>query len=196
MKPRQRPPLPTALRDLTVIYYMVPLCGSRTFSYLIGQLKKINPNWQDVLALTSAESDVRVERTKEVPKFVMEAKKPAFLYVDTHFVNFKRPGNIMYISIVRDPMERFLSQFSFHISGDNLTAPQNDRDWVKTKESALDQCIEQERHICSGRWLGRAMHSRFCGTGIVCYQTCRQNFEQGKREYATEVPCGWNAGRI
>ena len=178
---KQHKPLPSALKDLTVIYYMVPKCGSRTFFYLMGELKKTNPNLQDVVALTSAETEVRNERTKDVPKFVAEAKKPAFLYVDTHFVNMKNTRNVMYISIVRDPLERYLSQFSFHIAGDNMTAPQTDREWVKTKQSALDQCVEQERQICSGRWLGRAMHSRFCGTGIVCYQTCRKNFLQGKR---------------
>lgn len=175
------PRLPPDLKDLTVIYYIVPKCGSRTLFYLMGQLKQSNPYLRDVLALTSAEKVTRDERTKYVPKFVMQAKKPAFLYVDTHFVNVKYPKNVMYVSIVRDPLQRFLSQFSFHNSGDNLTAPQEDRDWVRDKKTALDECVEQERQICSGRWLGRAIHSRFCGTGVICYQTCRKNLKQGKR---------------
>ncbi|PIK56213.1 putative uronyl 2-sulfotransferase [Apostichopus japonicus] len=166
--------------NTTFVYFIIPKCGSRTLFYLVSNLKEKN-GWGEVSALTKLVKERRRDRTSMVQEYVDNATRPAFLYVDTSFVPLRDSGDLVYISLIRDPLERFLSAYYFEKSGDGIQGPDTGLKG-KYERDYFSHCQKSRRNdTCFGHWLGKTIHPRFCGVTSICSQMARKTIERAKR---------------
>lgn len=166
--------------NMTFVYFTIPKCGSRTLYYLVSNLKEKN-GWREVSALTKLVKERRRDRTHMVQEYVDNATQSAFLYVDTSFVPLYNIPNLVYISLIRDPLERFLSAYYFEKSGDSIQGPDSG---LKGKygRDYFSRCQKSHRNdTCFGHWLGKTIHPRFCGISTHCSQMARKTIERAKK---------------
>lgn len=179
------PPNQQKVPNATFVYFTVPKCGSRTLFYLVSNLKERN-GWGQISALTKLVKEKRSDRTSMVQKYVSNATQPSFLYVDTSFVPLTGIPGLVYISLIRDPLERFLSAYYFVKSGDSIQGPDARSLGGKYGRDYFSRCQKSHRNdTCFGHWLGKTIHPRFCGATSQCNQMARKTIEKAKKT-ATE----------
>lgn len=101
-----------------VIFSVLPKCGSRTLFALMGILGE--KHGFDVKHTMGGDDETAEDKVKIIRQTLL-SKNPAFIYTHRRYQAFGRERKPVYISIVRDPVERLASLYYFMRYGDNRT---------------------------------------------------------------------------
>ncbi|PIK49318.1 putative uronyl 2-sulfotransferase [Apostichopus japonicus] len=165
--------------DLLIVFFAVPKTGSRSLSNPFNVLFTSTLNY----SFTIVPMDQR--KTNDIlTSYLLNMHEPAF--IRGHFPVVQLPRNYVGISVLRDPLERFISEFNFVKYGDGQinaskliahTAP----DFLLT----LDECVQQKSPFCSREVVSSFTLSFFCGFDKRCrvanewtYRQATKNVEE------------------
>ncbi|MBN3271658.1 UST sulfotransferase, partial [Polyodon spathula] len=180
------PPLPRVLPfPSQVVYNRVGKCGSRTVVLLLRILSErqdfnlVASDIHNKTRLTKHEQADLVKNISTIPQ--------PFLYTrHVHFLNFTRFGiePPVYINIIRDPINRFLSNYFFRRFGD-WRGEQNHMirtPGMKNEERYLDinECILENYPECSNPRLFYII-PYFCGQHPKCREPGEWALERAKQ---------------
>ncbi|CAD5234414.1 unnamed protein product [Bursaphelenchus xylophilus] len=176
---------PPSLQANIVVYNRIPKTGSTTFTNAIGYdlFKKNGFNvihvniTKNMNTLSAADQADFVRNVSD-----WNARKPALYHGHMAFLNFNRFGrrNPIYINILREPLERFVSYYYFLRYGDNY------RVGLKRSRSGnnetFDECIQRKGRDCDLDKLWVQI-PYFCGHYSFCkkpgnrlaFETARSN---------------------
>ncbi|XP_069462771.1 uronyl 2-sulfotransferase [Ambystoma mexicanum] len=168
-----------------VVYNRVGKCGSRTVVLLLRILSE-----KQGFNLVTSEIHNKTRLTKseqmELIKNVSTAEQPYLFTRHVHFLNFSRFGaeQPVYINIIRDPVNRFLSNYFFRRFGD-WRGEQNHMirtPGMKEEERYLDinECILENYAECSNPRLFYII-PYFCGQHPKCREPGEWAFERAKQ---------------
>ncbi|XP_069091284.1 uronyl 2-sulfotransferase [Pleurodeles waltl] len=168
-----------------VVYNRVGKCGSRTVVLLLRILSE-----KHGFNLVTSEIHNKTRLTKseqmELIRNVSTAEQPYLFTRHVHFLNFSRFGaeQPVYINIIRDPVNRFLSNYFFRRFGD-WRGEQNHMirtPGMKEEERYLDinECILGNHAECSNPRLFYII-PYFCGQHPKCREPGEWAFERAKQ---------------
>lgn len=163
--------------DIVVVFFAVPKTGSRSLSNPFNVLyTRAN------LSYIIVPMEQRINR-KVLSTYLSNIHERSF--VRGHFPVVELPSNYISISVLRDPLERFISEFNFVKYGDGQintskieghSAP----DFLLT----IDECVQQKSPFCSREVVSSYTLNYFCGFDAKCsvanewtYQRAIQNVE-------------------
>ncbi|XP_069829883.1 uronyl 2-sulfotransferase isoform X2 [Dendropsophus ebraccatus] len=180
------PPTPKALPfPSQVVYNRVGKCGSRTVVLLLRILSEkhgfnlVTSDIHNKTRLTKSEQ-------RELIRNISTAEQPYLFTRHVHFLNFSRFGaeQPVYINIIRDPVNRFLSNYFFRRFGD-WRGEQNHMirtPGMKEEERYLDinECILENYAECSNPRLFYII-PYFCGQHPKCRDPGEWALERAKQ---------------
>eukprot|EP00057_Strongylocentrotus_purpuratus_P034242 XP_794450.3 PREDICTED: uronyl 2-sulfotransferase [Strongylocentrotus purpuratus] len=153
-----------------VIFNRVGKCGSRSVLNLLQSLAKNNHFY---LISSQVYNDKRIssENQEKLVSILSKVQSPFIYQRHLHFINFTEYGfqHPTYINIIRDPLERAVSQYYFIRFGDEKKQErrfsQNSTD--PRKLMSYEQCVIQQVPECIGK---RAFYivPFFCGHDPRC----------------------------
>ncbi|XP_055327772.1 heparan sulfate 2-O-sulfotransferase pipe-like isoform X2 [Paramacrobiotus metropolitanus] len=175
-------------RNPRLFYNRVPKCGSSTLNSLLKNLTASNP----FIYTSSPLLDDWFLATQDMQKsFVQQFMKlPVKSVFDRHlfFLDFTRFGqpNPIYINMIRDPTDRFISEFYFRRRLQKKGTEQGERKWY---DEDLEHCIRKAKdydcRLVDGMYI-KNMIAFFCGQDIECsnhnskwaLETAKENVEK------------------
>ncbi|XP_053566613.1 uronyl 2-sulfotransferase [Bombina bombina] len=180
------PPAPKVLPfPSQVVYNRVGKCGSRTIVLLLRMLSEkhgFNLVTSDIHNKTRLTKNEQIELIKNIST----AEQPYLFTRHVHFLNFSRFGaeQPVYINIIRDPVNRFLSNYFFRRFGD-WRGEQNHMirtPGMKEEERYLDinECILENYAECSNPRLFYII-PYFCGQHPKCRDPGEWALERAKQ---------------
>nr|CAB3267573.1 uronyl 2-sulfotransferase-like [Phallusia mammillata] len=166
-----------------VVYNRIGKCGSRSLNTIIHSLSKKN----EFHFYTSPVGNVTRPKILDLMSEVrlIESMPTPMLYTrHIHFINFEKFGHQppVYINVIRDPIERFVSQFYFKRYGDNhmgmsrLARPWHDGE----RDLDINTCVLRNYSECSGLKLWYVV-PYFCGQSPICREPGRDALLRAKR---------------
>lgn len=195
----------TSINKHVLFYNRVPKCGSTTMLSLIQRMKarhwggknefnvenNIKPNQ---LHYIKEEAD-QCEFTNELTERVNHGSSNLIYIRHLHFVDFGKFGQAspLYINVIRDPVEHFISNYYFMRNGfeinnrKNLTDEEIERrkQWdhhelltTQERRENLTECIRQQRGQCKSGYSD--MIPYFCGNEDYCRQRKQKALQQAK----------------
>ncbi|KAG8444452.1 hypothetical protein GDO86_009579 [Hymenochirus boettgeri] len=168
-----------------VVYNRVGKCGSRTIVLL---LRILSEKHGFNLVTSDIHNKTRLTKSEqlELIKNVSTADQPYLFTRHVHFLNFSRFGaeQPVYINIIRDPVNRFLSNYFFRRFGD-WRGEQNHMirtPGMKEEERYLDinECILENHAECSNPRLFYII-PYFCGQHPKCRDPGEWALERAKQ---------------
>ncbi|XP_039271717.2 uronyl 2-sulfotransferase-like [Styela clava] len=157
-----------------VIYNRVPKCGSTTIVWLIKALgsrlgfKTISHNWPHVQQILTED-----EQKNLVENVTTAANGAASIFIrHLHFVDFEKFSSSVkpiYINVIRNPIERFISHYYYMRFG---FGNGNSKAWMKNMSNAtrfekLEECVAKSAEKCVQRESSTTL-AFFCGQGPKC----------------------------
>nr|XP_039252535.1 uronyl 2-sulfotransferase-like [Styela clava] len=177
--PKKEKPYRELLKSKTVFYNRVGKCGSRSLLHLVrvlGNMKGFEVfNSKDV---TNDHPNL-TEVEKEMRKISRFNKKPTIYDRHIHFLDFKAFGleEPIYINMIRDPIQRFSSQYNYIKYGDaagGVKKPRNDL-------PNINECVMKNISLCNDTIFMFYIGSYFCGFDKVCSIRSRDRVELAKK---------------
>ncbi|KAJ8026692.1 Heparan sulfate 2-O-sulfotransferase 1 [Holothuria leucospilota] len=176
-----------------LFYNRVPKCGSRTFLFLAKVLASKNSFHKP----REATNSVKKKRKDSNPvdgaalkttlrRRLMNMPLGSFLHGHIKYIDFKNDTRLpekkqpIYLNIIRDPIDRLVSQYYFVRYGDRLFT--NKRRLRKLQKNiflneTLNDCVERRRPECCG---SNAQVQYFCGYHPDC-QRREEAFQRAVR---------------
>lgn len=176
-----------------VIYNRVPKCGSTTMTSLIYKLRKRN-NYLALITVSGAYYHLSKPDQRSLGYFFKAANERAkTMYIKhQYFVNFNQTNmpQPMYVNLMRDPVEFFISNYVFTRTQSAMSIPVD----IMTPEAkrimlqSLEECVVKEKRECvyggqtlvrdknfinQERWIDKMFLPNdqllyFCGTDPEC----------------------------
>lgn len=153
-----------------VVYNRVGKCGSRSMQNIIKVLadqQKFN------FYISPVSNDTRpkmLDLSKEV-KLISNLQTPALYSRHIHYINFAKFGELqpVYINMIRDPIERFSSQYHFKRYGDFISKKQRGGKTLTEgqRNMNINDCILRNHSDCMGLKLWYII-PYFCGQDPIC----------------------------
>ncbi|XP_071829605.1 heparan sulfate 2-O-sulfotransferase 1-like [Apostichopus japonicus] len=166
--------------DRFVIFNVLPKSGSRTlYSLALNVGKRHGVDVQNTMALTNETKSEKIGRLLE------DHSAATFVYSHLHYVDFNSTErNVVYISIVRDPIERLVSLYYYKRYGDS-TEPglfREKMDRLNLSRDTFDECVKRNGDCINSNLLEKTI-SHFCGidsekssaTGKYCATEAKRN---------------------
>jgi len=152
-----------------IVYNRVGKCGSRTMQNIIRVLSKKN-SFNFYLSPLSNDTRPKLNFLIEEIKLINSIASPMLYSRHIHYINFRKFGLLspVYINLIRDPIERFSSNYHFKRFGDMINnqgrqAGLSDHD----RYMNINDCILKNHSECmtNGLWY---MIPYFCGQEAFC----------------------------
>lgn len=193
------PPATSVSLDTSLILYnRVPKCGSTTMLTLIKALKKfhkmknIHPFYytNDIKPNQKHYMPTLEERLNFTKKLTTGIPKPHIYIRHLHFINFTHYNAPMpmYINVIRDPVEHFISNYYYLRNGFERTqklASQSQKEKWKhqvikdnQRNVTLTQCIDEKHPGCVNVYSDIIPY--FCGNDPWCRKRERRAVDQAK----------------
>ncbi|XP_071957040.1 uronyl 2-sulfotransferase-like [Antedon mediterranea] len=148
-----------------IIFNRVPKCGSRTVLDIFKYLA--NRNQYNMISSTIYGPLHLPENKKALIKeLILAAEPPVLFQRHMHFLSFPNSSRVRYINIIRDPIDRFISEYYFIRFGDDRN-PMNFSGTDQEKYQTINECVLKRRPECSGNRL-QYIIPFFCGHNPQC----------------------------
>ena len=167
-----------------VVYNRVGKCGSRSMQNVISELSKKN-GYQFYLSEISNQTRLSPLALKEEIRLIYSVEPPMLYSRHIAYINFAKFGQVppIYINMIRDPIERFSSQYHFKRNGDmrkpGISRSQKTLDKF-TKELDINDCVLQNFTECSAEKLWYIV-PYFCGQDTLCRRPSPEALMRAKR---------------
>lgn len=152
-----------------VVYNRVGKCGSRTMQNIIRVLAKTNSYNFYLSAVSNETRPKMLSLINEV--HLIDSIAPPMLYSrHIHFINFPKFGvnKPLYINVIRDPIQRFSSQYHFKRFGDMIQSKGRKTDFKRgEKDLDINECILSNHTECMPAKLWYLI-PYFCGQAAFC----------------------------
>ena len=151
-------------RRRVVFYNRIGKSGSRTIIYMVNRLAQ-TLNYTSSHSSDYSNDHPSNEEMQEEMKKISELKAPAFYNRHIHFLDFKKFGykEPIYINMVRDPIERFQSQYNYIKYGDGESEVKDPRpEWPD-----INECVTKRVGVCATNFMFY-IGMYFCGFDPVC----------------------------
>lgn len=166
-----------------VVYNRIGKCGSRSLNLIVNSLSKKNGFNFYTSPISNITRPKILDLMDEI-RLIESLPEPALYTRHIHFVNFPKFGlqQPVYINVIRDPIERFVSQFYFKRYGDNRVGmPRMARPWHDGElELDINTCVLQNYSECSGQKLWYIV-PYFCGLSPMCREPGRDALMRAKQ---------------
>ena len=170
--------LTQAMQNATkIIYNRVPKCGSSTMQVVMRRIaRKIC-----AFALKTSEIyDNERPNAKELQRLVerLKSARAPWLYDrHLHFIEFDRYNlsNVLYINVVRRPVDRFFSEYYFHRF-------EHRKDMSKTRRHrTFEDCVKKRYSECSKlSAFQKGSVPYFCGQSEFCMEPSQAAVDRAK----------------
>ncbi|XP_076825649.1 uronyl 2-sulfotransferase-like [Clavelina lepadiformis] len=164
-----------------ILYNRVTKCGSRTLAEIISHLEWKNNFCFYQSPVNNLKRPPPSELARET-KFIYDLWTPSLYARHIHYIDFTKYGleNPTYINVVRDPIERFSSQFHYKRFNDftNSLNLEHVR-WKSSenKEMNINDCIIKNHLECSTKQLWYIV-PYFCGQDEMCQHPSNESLQQ------------------
>ncbi|XP_065837792.1 uronyl 2-sulfotransferase-like [Oscarella lobularis] len=152
-----------------IMYNRVGKCGSRTTLELLKVLADRN---DFVLATSDINNQkaITVQEQIDLVNYIYQLPIPFIYSRHLFFIDFQKYGALplVHINIIRDPIERFVSNFYYKRFGDNRenhTVKFSERRVART----VDECVQFAHHECTSKRLFY-ITPFFCGQEPACFE--------------------------
>ena len=164
-------------RSRVVFYNRIGKCGSRSIIYMTKRLSKLD-NYTFSLSRNFEDEHPSEDQMLKEMKTISELKPPVFYNRHIHFLDFKKYGyeEPIYINIIRDPVERFSSQYNYVKYGDGEGQVKN----PKSGWPDINECVMKEVGICQTDFMFY-IGMYFCGFDKVCESRTPGRVELAKK---------------
>jgi len=170
-----------------VVYNRVGKCGSRTMQDIIKKLSKKNKfNFH----LSSINSDTRPKLQNLISevKLIDSLPSPMLYSRHIHYINFLKFGvkHPIYINLIRDPIERFSSNYHFKRYGDMLKkGPRSNEINEENLNLDINDCILKNYSECMPGKLWYIV-PYFCGQESFCRFPSKEALTRAKMNVLDE----------
>ena len=167
-----------------VIYNRVGKCGSRSMQNVIAKLSEKN-GYQFYLSNISSQTRLPALDLRNEVKLIYSVETPMLYSRHIVYINFAKYGFVppVYINMIRDPIERFSSQYHFKRNGDmknpGLVRSLKPMD-IFTKQLNINDCILKNYTECSAEKLWYIV-PYFCGQDVMCKRPSIEAVQRAKR---------------
>ena len=154
-----------------LVYNRVGKCGSRSMQIVIAELSKVN-EFQFYLSPISNQTRLPALDLENEVRLIYSIQSPMLYSRHIAYVNFAKYGLMppVYINMIRDPIERFSSQYHFKRNGD-MRNPGKGRTLKPmskaTRELDINDCVLKNYTECSAEKLWYIV-PYFCGQDPIC----------------------------
>lgn len=164
-----------------VVFNVLPKSGSRTlYSLAMNVAPRHGVDVQNTMALTNETKEEKIER-------LLEGNLPTFVYSHLPFVDFNnRTGKkVVYVSIVRDPIERLVSLYYYKRYGDS-TEPRyflEKMNRLNLSRDTFEECVKRNGDCINSNLMQKTI-SHFCGVdsernvatdNVMCLSEAKRN---------------------
>lgn len=147
--------------DLIIVFFAVPKTGSRSVSNPFNMLYTSTDRMYQIVP---AEDRVSSE---SLTSYL--TKMPPATFVRGHFPIVNLPRNYVPISVLRDPLERFISEFNFVKHGDGQIGTERIKIHDQPEfELSIDECVRRKGLFCSRESVATYTLKFFCGYDPKC----------------------------
>ncbi|XP_072178490.1 uronyl 2-sulfotransferase-like [Diadema setosum] len=166
-----------------VIFNRVGKCGSRSILELLHTLAARN-HFFLICSQTFNDKHITTSEEEKLVSILREVDAPYMYQRHLHFVNFTRYGapRPKYINIIRDPLQRAVSQYYFIRYGDEM---KNERKFSANSTDparvmSYEECVLQKKTECVGR-KSFYIIPFFCGLDPKCRISSEWAYLRAKR---------------
>nr|XP_039252533.1 uronyl 2-sulfotransferase-like [Styela clava] len=177
--PKKAEPSQKLLKSKIVFYNRVGKCGSRSLLHLVrvlGNMKGFNVFSSNDVATDHPNSTEVEKEMKKISSFI---KKPTIYNRHIHFLDFKAVGleEPIYINMIRDPIQRFSSQYNYLKYGDAAWKDKKPRNDLPD----INECVMKNISLCNNKGFMFYIGLYFCGFDAVCSIKSRDRVELAKK---------------
>ncbi|XP_071854226.1 heparan sulfate 2-O-sulfotransferase hst-2-like isoform X2 [Apostichopus japonicus] len=158
-----------------VMYTSVPKCGSRSLIWIMWEILG-HFNSSDIQDFEYRLDDSIVEKERTfLNNLLSQTSRPTFFHGHQRFVDFEGEEGPIYISVIREPIARYVSWYYFMRHGDsdmnNTQQLQNmlGRNAALPNET-IDDCFKNKRADCTTDYHFMLNVVMFCGYHKKCSQ--------------------------
>nr|XP_026690936.1 uronyl 2-sulfotransferase-like [Ciona intestinalis] len=166
-----------------LVYNRVGKCGSRSMHNIISELSKIN-HFNFFPSNISNVTRPNIMHLKTEVELIQSLKRPMLYSRHIHYINFQKFGQSppLYINMIRDPIERFQSQYYFKRYGDVRSAHgRKVKPWKRGElEMSISECVLSNHYECSTSKLWYIV-PYFCGQDLMCKHPTPESLNRAKR---------------
>nr|XP_039267722.1 uronyl 2-sulfotransferase-like [Styela clava] len=165
-----------------IIYNRVGKCGSRSMLSLITRLSSRN-NFLFYASPVSNRTRVPLPESIKEVQVINNLPSPSLYSRHIHYLDLFKYGisGVVYINMIRDPIERFSSQYHFLRYGDGIKAQgRRYEPWEGgDKDMDINDCILKNHQLCTA---GRLFYvvPYFCGQDFLCHRPSKESLYRAK----------------
>lgn len=163
-------------KNFITFYNAIPKTGSRSLDAAIIKIAAQNPGhlkFQLIPPTAFANGTL-------LNDFVTSRKVPSFVRGHAMYKEFRSGPDVVYINVVRDPVERVISNYYFDVYGDKMSDASHGREnWPES----IDDCVKMPSHRCNDaiKYYAGVTLRQFCGMDERCKVISRWTLERAKR---------------
>ncbi|XP_077866542.1 uronyl 2-sulfotransferase-like [Saccoglossus kowalevskii] len=160
-----------------IFYNRVPKCGSRTVITLLKLLSRRN-GFNFYTSSIHNKTQISLKDQMQLVKYISSLNTTFIYERHIHYIDFEKFDAIqpVYINIIRDPIDRFVSNYYFRRFGD-AQHPQYINHSISDRYLTLDECVLYNKSECSEHRLFYVV-PYFCGQDPRCRKPTEWSLER------------------
>ncbi|XP_039271706.2 uronyl 2-sulfotransferase-like [Styela clava] len=168
---------PGKSRSRVIFYNRIGKCGSRS---ILNLARRLSDKYKyTFLESRDFEHDhpAHDEMMEELEK-ISKLQPPIFYNRHIHFLDFEKYHHLqpIYINVIRDPIDRFVSHYNYIKYGDGEAMVKNPRDDLPH----INDCVLKKIDLCNTNFL-YYVGQYFCGFDEICNHPSQESADLAKR---------------
>ncbi|XP_020914248.1 uronyl 2-sulfotransferase isoform X2 [Exaiptasia diaphana] len=157
-----------------IIYNRVGKCGSRFMLAVMSKAAEKNQfkivSSSDNGVISSSQRKLTISQQMKLVAHISEIQPPFVFHGHFHFVDFSKYGSTtpIYINLIRDPIDRFVSAYYFTRFGDGRNRTWGFKGTKSDKFRTLDECVLSNYSECTNSNKLLYTIPYFCGQTRGC----------------------------
>lgn len=174
---RDEPATYNTSRIPVVLFNVLPKTGSRTLVMLVHKVRSLGTINNITMSNSMDLRKTPEEKIKQINETLACRKNPSFIYSHLKFIKFGQDeGTPMYISIIRDPIDRLVSLYYFKRYGDSFSEnstkmSQMFKEKMKARnliDASFDECVSMQQKECFSEWALNSLVYHYSGYDNLC----------------------------